>query len=154
MLPNVCRTPYRRDAVIHTAMIILPLLFNGCSRSSTSLTVPDAKSITIACFYDEQDLPPLTFVVTNAKQLADIVKHLRDLRWTQPGTPLAEIGMRRPDIDVLLTDKFDKLHTYRLYWGSDSFVDTDSGLLLTVTDISKLRAEVTSITGLTAAPQP
>ena len=37
MLPNVCRTPYCRDAVIHTAMIILPLLFNGCSTSSTPL---------------------------------------------------------------------------------------------------------------------
>ncbi|MDA9856557.1 hypothetical protein N9D23_00425 [Rubripirellula sp.] len=128
-------------------------LLNSCSTSKKWLNVPHAKSMAIICFYENQDIAPLTFVITNAKQRVEIVKSLNDLRWTQPGTPLAEIGMIRPDIDILVTDDVGKSHTYQLYWTNHSLVDQDSALLLRVTDISQLRAQVTTITGLSSWPK-
>lgn len=143
-----------RINVLLAAMLVLPLSAIGCTTANPSLSVPDAKSITIVCYCENRDLPPLTFSDLNAKQRTDVVNHLRNLSWTEAGKSLAEIGMIRPDIDILLTDKSDRLHTYQLYWTYDSLADQDSGLLLTVTDISKLRGEVTSITGLSSVPQP
>ncbi|MCA8991240.1 MAG: hypothetical protein KDA88_04635 [Planctomycetaceae bacterium] len=157
----VCVQRYRshpgRIAMLLVAAIFLPLVHGCGSESSTkqtsALTVPDAKDLTIVCFHDNKDLPPLKFVVSNAKQRADIVKSLRDLRWTEPGWPLAEIGMPRPDIDLLLADDAGRVHTYQLFWSGNGLLDQDSGLALGVTDISKLRTHVTSITGLSSTPQ-
>jgi hypothetical protein len=123
------------------------------SESITSLSAPDSNRITIACFYDDKDLPPLTFGL-NPNQCAKIVGHLRNLKWNSPGGALAEFGMIRPDIDILLTDESGNSHTYQLYWTNNSFADQDSGLLFETTNISELRGEITLVTGLFSGPQP
>ena len=150
---RLVRLRHSTTNIILAALFALPLLINGCSNSNTALSVRDAKSITIVCFYRNQELPPVTFA-TNAKQRADIVEHLRNLRWTELGLPLDEIKMIAPDIKILLTDNLDRLHTYELYWTKNVLVDQDSERLFDVTDISKLRAEVTSISGLSSPPVP
>lgn len=143
-----------------SALAVILLMAIGCSnpsapvpQSAVSISVPDAKQIIIACFYDDKDLPPLTYAL-NQKQRGKIVGHLRKLNWKGTGTPLAEIGMIRPDIDVLLTDESGNIHTYQLYWTYNSLADQGSGLLLNATNISKLRGEITIVTGLSSVPQP
>ena len=121
-------------------------------KGPTSLTVPKARDVTIVCFYENQELPPLKFVA-NEGQREDIVLNLRALRWKEPGERLAEIDLIRPDIDFLLTDEFGTLHTYQCYWDHNSLLEQSTARLFVVNDISGLMSSITSVTGLKAAPR-
>ena len=139
------------------SLIVAPLLMIGCTQSPAtptpvrSLHVPTPKRVEISCYFDDKELPPKTFLLDES-QANQIVTCLNKVRWKSGTASLAEIKLVHPDVAILLTDETGRQHTFQFYWSDESFLDQQQGLLLTSTDLSGLRREVTAITGLNSTP--
>ena len=133
---------------------LLLLVLIGCTQSVYQLAVPDAASIAIDCFYRENDGKSKVTTVATPQQRDRIVQALRDLRWSELGTPRAELAMRPPDLAIRLIDDAGTVHTYQLYWDSDSLLDQNSLRLPVGCNLTALRAEISATTGLTTFHTP